>query len=116
MKENLMKLRKNHEFKRVYRMGRKISGKYSVLYYNKNGMEDNRFGFSVSKKVGKSVCRHRIKRLYFESLRRMKNNLKKGHDFVLVARRGASEMDFNSCRDELENLLKKAYLWEDKGD
>ncbi len=110
MKEALVRLRKNWEFKRVYRMGRKLSAKNSSMYYHKNGLEVNRFGFSISKKVGNSVCRHRIRRLYIESLRRMQKNVKKGYDFVVVARKSASYMDYTGCKNEMEYLIKKARL------
>lgn len=111
MKETLRRMRKNWEFKRVYRKGRKIPGFYSSIYFYKNGSDVNRFGFSISKKVGNSVCRHRIRRLYFESLRRMQSNLRKGYDLVVVARKPASGMDYMVCRKEMENLVKRARLW-----
>ncbi len=81
-----------------------------VLYYcaNREGM--NRIGFSISKKVGKSVARHRIKRIYRESLIRIQDCLKQGYDFVLVARKPAVDMSFNKAVEELIYLCKKGNL------
>ena len=43
--------------------------KYLVMYVMDNQSEKNRLGISVSKKVGNSVVRHRLKRLIRESYR-----------------------------------------------
>lgn len=115
MKENINRIRKNRDFIRVYKEGRRIPGRYSVLIFLKNGLEINRFGFSISKKVGISVRRHHIKRLYIESLRRMEKNLKKGFDFVIIARRQAATMGYHDCNKELESMLHKTQLWGDGG-
>ena len=64
------RLRKNNEFKLVYRRGKSLANNLLVLYtFNnrKNKTEDNltynKVGISVSKKVGNSVVRSRSKRL-----------------------------------------------------
>ncbi len=116
MKETLNRLRKNKEFKRVYKFGNKVVAKYTVLFYIQNDLGYNRAGFSISKKVGNSVRRHRIKRLYFESLRRLNPNLKRGYDLVIVARKSAMRMDYHSGKKELESMLKRAHLWAYEGD
>lgn len=56
------KIRKNSEFRLVYRRGKSFSNKFLVLYVKRNGNNINRLGISVSKKVGKSVIRSRVKR------------------------------------------------------
>ena len=53
------RLRKNDDFKRVYRKGRSCGNRFFVLYHLENGLGFNRLGISVSKKVGNSVVRHR---------------------------------------------------------
>ena len=70
------KLRKNLEFRLVYRRGKSYSNNLLVLYVMKNRRnrderhkEFNKVGISVSKKVGKSVIRSRVKRLISESYR-----------------------------------------------
>ncbi len=116
MKETLSRLRKNREFKRVYKLGNKIVAKYTVLFYIQNDLGYNRAGFSISKKVGNSVRRHRIKRLYFEALRRLNSELKSGYDLVIVARKNAIELNYNISKKELESMLKRARLWAHEGE
>ena len=52
-------LKKNRDFQTVYNKGKSLANSYLVMYVMDNGLEKNRLGISVSKKVGNSVVRHR---------------------------------------------------------
>ncbi len=106
----LLRLKKNWDFKRVYRYGRTVVSRNIVLYYCPNGLEFNRIGFSISKKVGKSVVRNKIKRIYREAFVRVEKQLYKGYDFVLIARRPAVNVSFQEAFKELYNLCRKGQL------
>mgnify|MGYP003207543763 CR=1 FL=1 len=62
-------LKKNRDFQNVYKKGTSFANSYLVMYILENGLQENRIGISVSKKVGNSVVRHRITRLIRESYR-----------------------------------------------
>lgn len=111
MKED--KIRKNKEFRSVYRRGKSFSNKLLVLYIYKNKYNTNRIGISVSKKVGKSVVRSRVKRLIKESYRVniKENNIKKqGFDLVFIARHSCNDKTYKEVEAALVNLLKKVGL------
>jgi ribonuclease P protein component len=74
----IYRLKKNAEFRVVYRKGKSFSNNLLVLYIYKNKKDFNRLGIVVSKKVGKSVIRNRIKRLIKESFRLNCCDLKTG--------------------------------------
>ncbi|MDR1800557.1 MAG: ribonuclease P protein component [Lachnospiraceae bacterium] len=86
--KKLVSLRNNNDFREVYRNGKSFANKYLVLYVLKNGLSVNRSGISVSKKVGNSVVRHRIKRLIRECIRLHGEEFLTGYDFVWIARAG----------------------------
>ncbi|MDP4090356.1 MAG: ribonuclease P protein component, partial [Bacillota bacterium] len=104
------RLRKNVEFRIVYRRGKSFSTDLLVLYIYKNyknnieGKDINRVGISVSKKVGKSVVRSRVKRLISESYRLNKYLLKKKFDFVFVARTAAKDKTYKEIEDSMKKL------------
>lgn len=111
MKQN--RIRKNSEFVKVYRRGRSFSNRYLVLYVFKNkksNQMNNRIGVSVSKKVGKSVIRSRVKRLIKESYRLNSNNLKQGYDLVFIARTYSKGKSYREIENSMKDLFKKAGL------
>src|SRR5699024_1158263 len=61
--ENTESLKRNADFRRVYRRGRSESGGYTAVYALKNRRSFNRLGVTVGKPVGKAVVRSRVKRL-----------------------------------------------------
>lgn len=98
---------KNSDFKRLYNNGRKVVTKYIVFYYLKNDLKEDRIGLTVSKKVGKSVVRNRVKRLMKEAFRLNFSGTKAGYDFVLVARNRMKDAGFSQVDKIVNDFLKK---------
>lgn len=99
-------LKKNRDFRTVYRKGRSYANKYLVMYSMENHQSKNRLGISVSKKVGNSVVRHRIIRLVRESYRLHENMFNSGLDIVVVARGCAAGASYQEIRDAVLYLGK----------
>lgn len=108
MKEE--RLRKNPEFRLVYRRGKSFSTAILVLYIFKNNKGINRIGISVSKKVGKSVVRSKVKRLIGESARLNKQDLKQGYDLVFVARSISCDKSYKEIENSVKYLFRKSGL------
>lgn len=118
---SMQSLRKNREFRLVYRRGESSSNKILVLYVFKNrrnrdekNLPYNKVGISVSKKVGKSVVRSRVKRLISESYRLNCDNLKEGYDFIFIARNPIVGKSYKEVESAALHLLKKAGLYKDE--
>ena len=99
-------LKKNSDFENVYKSGKSYANKYLVIYTLKNGTDENRLGISVSKKVGNSVVRHRLKRLIKESYRLHEKMFNSGLDIAVIARKGSDACDFASIESALLHLMK----------
>lgn len=99
-------LKKREDFLRVYRNGRSKANRYLVLYVLPNGLDRNRIGISVSKKVGNSVIRHRVTRLIRESYRLSEEAFQRGFDFAVVARVNAKGTTYEEIRSALLGLAK----------
>ena len=89
-------IKKNSEFLNVYRHGKSYANKYLVMYVLENELNDNRFGITVSKKVGNSVVRHRVTRLIRESIRLNEEKFARGYDIVIIARNTAKGKNYNN--------------------
>jgi len=79
-------LNDNRDFMHLYKKGKYIASKYSVIYFKPNGRPYNRFGVTAGKKVGNAVCRNRAKRLIRLAYRQSELALPIGIDIVIVAR------------------------------
>ena len=88
-------LKKNSDFQLVFKKGKSKANKHFIMYILKNDSNKNFLGISVSKKVGNSVIRHRVKRLVKESYRLHENLFNSGLNIVVIARKGADELDFH---------------------
>lgn len=108
----IYKIRKNSDFRIVYNKGKSFSNNLFVMYIyrNKKNISINRLGISVSKKVGKSVTRNRIRRLIYESYRLNLKILKNGYDIVFIARSNAKNKLYCEVEKSIKNLLKKGSI------
>jgi len=82
------RLSRSGDFRRAYRKGSSKATRHLVLYRFDRGESDSglRLGVSVSRKLGDSVTRNRVKRVLKEAFWAEINPEKAEHDFVLVAR------------------------------
>ena len=104
------KLKKRWEFQRAYQKGNKYWNRYFVIYVFHNHFNNLRLGITVSKKVGKSVKRNRVKRLIRESFRQLRPRIKTEYDIVVVGRTPARRLTCQEAKDGLFHLFRKAFI------
>ena len=99
-------LKKNRDFRTVYRDGKSYANRLLVMYTLKNDSDRNRLRISVSKKVGNSVVRHHITRLLRESVRKNDALVKEGNRIIIVARKDVKNKNFKEVDGAVFHLLK----------
>ena len=92
----------------VYDNGSAVVDKLLVMRSLPNALSLSRYGFSVSRRVGKAVVRNRIRRRLREILRQ--SPLKTGWDMVFIARPAAATTDYATLRKSVVGLLLRARL------
>ncbi len=107
---NSFRLKKRREFERVYKNGRRCWNKTFVIYVLPNRINITRLGLTVSKKVGKSVKRNRVKRLIRESFRLSQEQIMPGYDIVVVAQPRAYGLKCQQAQRDLLLLLRRARI------
>lgn len=100
------KLRRR-DFEAVFQKGGKGAGRNVVVYVLPNGLPGYRLGFAVSRKVGSTVSRNRVRRLIREVCRLNKEWFKSGYDYVILGRGSASEADYRSMESAVREAIQR---------
>ena len=112
-------IKEHHLYNKAYRSSKRFFGRYICVYVLKDlhakklqrehpqKIVVNRFGISVSKKVGTAVNRNRAKRIIRAAYGEMRDELKKGFLLVISAK---PEIEGKSSADiarEMRYAMKK---------
>ncbi len=101
-------LTKRAQYTLVYNEGRSWVSSLLVMKALPNGLTFSRYGFSVSRQVGKAVDRNKVKRRLREILR--VTPLKQGWDVVFIARPPAATASYTGLKKATVGLLSRARL------
>ena len=101
-------LTKTAQYGLVYNKGSTWVNALVVMKTLPNGLDLSRYGFSVSRRIGKAVVRNRVKRLLREILGRMP--LRPGWDIIFIARPLVARADYIGLEKSIKDLLFKADL------
>ena len=104
------RLRRLREFQAVASQGKRAASQsFVALAALRQSATDNsvgvRLGITVSRKVGGSVVRNRLKRRVREWFRSARGRLPQGLDLVVIARRPAAELDGQQLDAALSELV-----------
>ena len=107
MLQKTNRLTKRKEFGYIYRNGKKVSSGTLNLVYHPTKLACARFGFVVSKKIGKAYVRNKIKRQLSEIVR---NNIALFHpktNYIFVAKPDIVNQTFLQKHATVLELLSK---------
>jgi ribonuclease P protein component len=100
------RVRRRSDYLRIQHRGQKFHTKSFLFFVHKATKQRVRFGVTVSRKVGIAVERNRTKRLLREFYRRHKGEFQAGVDVVVVAKREAVDISWETLCLELRKFLQ----------
>ncbi len=102
------RLLKSHEYETVFQGGNKDVCKHFVIFAKDNAKARRRMGLVVSKKVGNSVERNRIKRKLREQFRLLAGALPQvANDYIVVARPGSKNASSKEVKQQLVDAMTR---------
>lgn len=111
--ERALRLTYDADFRRVRAQGKSWAHPFAILCALPNALPHNRYGFSVSKRLGGAVVRNRVKRLLREAVRTTPKEvgpLVSGFDVILIARPPIVGHTYAEVREVVRTLLRRAKL------
>ena len=98
-------IRTREDFERIYRQGRRLSGRLMTLFVGTDGSGHPRLGIAATRKIGSAVDRNRAKRLARELFRHHKPP--GGLDIVVIPRREMIDAPYVTLEAEFRALLER---------
>lgn len=102
------RIRKGYEFKKIFEKGKAYPHQLATVYFLENTKSRPRVGVLTSKRLGKAVFRNRIRRLFKEGFRQIKDKIKDSVDVVIIPRARSKELSLKQISQGLEEVFKKA--------
>ncbi len=95
-------------FSQIHKDGSSAANRLLVIRVLANGMDQTRFGFVVSKRIGNAVVRNKVKRRLREAVR--SRPVTPGWDAIFIARKGSEKASYQKLLLAADNLLRRRQL------
>lgn len=108
------RLRSNMEFKKIYSNGKNYWNRNLVLYVRKNDLGYTRVGYSITKKIGNSVVRNKIRRRMKEIYRLRYDELENNYDLIFIPKKNVVDISYDELESAMIHILKLAGILKGK--
>ena len=98
-------VKEKKDFEKIINNNTFNKNKSFVVYSIENNLKYNRYGISVSKKLGNAVFRNKYKRKIRSIIDTYKKNYNISKDYIIILRRGALNRNFQELSEDLHKLL-----------
>ena len=99
-------VKENKDFDNIMTKGACIKNGSFVIYSLDNNLSYDRYGISVSKKLGNAVFRNRYKRKIRAIIDNYKKNYINKKDYIIILRRGAIDRNYQELEKDFFKLMK----------
>src|SRR5215470_8171566 len=102
-------LRNSRQFRRVYDQGARFHTPFFSAFFLRNDVGEQRYGITVTRRIGGAVARNRCKRRLREVVRNYEPGASctEGFDLVLNVKAGLVEADFKQLQESFSQVISR---------
>jgi len=102
-------LRNSQQFRRVYDQGYRFHTPFFSAFILRNDVSEQRYGITVTRKIGSAVVRNRCKRRLREVVRKYEYDASHpgGFDLVINGKAGLANADFKQLQESFSHVMSK---------
>lgn len=108
--EKKYRVRKNMEFKDIYKVGKNYWNRNLILYVKKNDLDVTRVGYTITKKIGNAVSRNKLRRKMKEIYRLNFHNVKEGYDLIFIAKKNIKDISYRELEGSMIHIMSLAKI------
>ena len=100
------RVKQTREFEEIIKNGKCLKSNYFIIHYRERKFNYDRYGISVSKKLGNSVFRNYYKRKIREIINNYKKNYINGNDYIIILRKEAINQPHHILDNKFNKMMK----------
>lgn len=98
-------VKESKDFEKIIKTGKCKKNRSFVIYSLNNDISYNRYGISVSKKLGNAVFRNKYKRRIRSIIDNNKKNYNISKDYIIILRKGSISLKYKELNDDYIQLV-----------
>ena len=98
-------VKENKDFEKIINEGKLRKNRSFLVYSLDNNLTYNKYGISVSKKLGNAVFRNKYKRKIRSIIDNLKKDYNIGKNYIIITRKGALDKNYQELKNDLSNLI-----------
>jgi len=97
-------VKKEKDFEKIIKEGKCNKNRYFVIHHLKNNLPYDRYGVSVSKKLGNAVFRNKYKRIIRNILMENKKTFQNNRDYIIMIKKTGLDKSYLELKEDLQNI------------
>ena len=99
-------IKKSETYSKIISINNNLKNKYFSIYFEKSN-ENNKYGITVPKKVGKAYIRNKLKRQVKNIIITNEKDIQNNFNYVIIIKEATLLLDYDEMKNELLNILRK---------
>lgn len=100
-------VKSKRDFEKIIKKGKCIKDRNFVIHYIYSQLPYDRYGISVSKKLGNAVFRNKYKRKLRNIIDNYKKNYINGKDYIIILRKSGTELSHADLEKDFFKLMNR---------